>query len=121
MMYEIRNVQQHEGESKRRWFFDCEIDLTIWVDDDDKILGFQLSYDRPLSPHALTWIQGKGFFHHRVDDGENPGTLARKGIPILLPDGEFDMDRVSEIFKEKSNEMDAEIAQFVYEKIRSYS
>ena len=121
MMNEIRNVRQHKGEAKRRWFFDSEVDLTVWVDDDNGLIGFQLTYDRPLTPHALTWFDGKGFSHNTVDDGEMPGTMARKGTPILLPDGVFDIERVSQIFKNKSKEIDTEIAQFVYDKIRSYS
>ena len=117
MLNEIRNVRRHEGEPKRRWFFDSDIDLTVWVDEDEKIIGFQLTYDRPLTPHALTWMKGKGSFHNRVDDGECPGTMAKKGIPILLPDGEFDAQRISEIFKNKSREIDSKIEKFVYNKL----
>ena len=121
MMNEIRKIQRHKGEPKRRWFFDRNIDLTVWVDENENLIGFQLTYDRPLTPHALTWIEEKGFFHNSVDDGECPGTMAKKGIPILLPDGNFEVERVSEIFKNQSREIDSEIADFVYEKTISYS
>jgi hypothetical protein len=33
MMHEIKNVQRHKGEPKRRWFFDPDMDLTVWVDE----------------------------------------------------------------------------------------
>jgi hypothetical protein len=113
MMNEIKGVRQHKGEHRRRWFFDREMDLTVWIDDDDRVIGFQILYDRPLDPHALTWFEGKGFFHNRVDDGKCPGTLSRKGTPILLPDGQFDAASVCEIFKAKSKDIDSEIAGFV--------
>lgn len=39
MLYEIKNIRQYEGEQKRRWFFDREIDLTVWFDESDDIVG----------------------------------------------------------------------------------
>ena len=117
MLNEIKNIRQHPGEPRRRWFFDPEIDLTVWFDPDGGIIGFQLTYGRPLDPHALTWWQAHGYFHHRVDDGENPGTLARKGTPILLPDGKIDAPWLGELFGRQSIDIDPAIVAFVQEKI----
>ena len=55
MLNEIHHVRQVPGERRRRWFFDKEMDLTVWFSDDASIVGFQLVYGRPMDPHALTW------------------------------------------------------------------
>ena len=117
MMNEIKHIKQHVSEPKRRWFFDPEMDLTVWLNETDDIIGFQLTYDRPLSPHALTWIKEKGYFHNRVDDGECPETMAEKGTPILLPDGNIDTEKIGDEFRRKSEDIDRELAEFVYNKI----
>ena len=44
-------------EYKKRWFFDHEIDLLIWLNADNEIVGFQLCYDKLNNPHALTWFK----------------------------------------------------------------
>ncbi len=121
MLYEITKVKSYENEPGRRWFFDHEIDLTVWFGENETIVGFQLCYDKPEDPHALTWWENRGFQHHKIDDGECFGTSAHKGIPILEMDGAFDKDRIAAGFFEKSREMDSAIADFVYDRIMQYS
>ncbi len=121
MLYEIEKVKSYENEPKRRWFFDHEIDLTVWFDENDRIIGFQLCYDKPENPHALTWWEKSGYHHHEVDDGEKDGTLSPKGIPILLADGIFEKDRIANLFYEKSRDMDPEIVKFVYDRLVKHS
>ena len=119
-MHEIKDIQQPEGEPWRRWFFDPFMELVVWFDDSDGIIGFQLVYDRPMDPHALTWYEESGYYHHRVDNGECPDTTAFKGIPILMADGRFDFKRVGADFKGKSSEIDPQVAAFVYDKIMEF-
>ena len=113
MLNEIRQVRQVPGEPRRRWFFDKDMDLTVWFDPLADIMGFQIVYGRPMDPHALTWWRDSGFYHHRVDDGERPGTIARKGTPILEPDGSFELSALSTAFDALSREIDPAIASFV--------
>ncbi|MDF1591208.1 MAG: hypothetical protein P1P89_06810 [Desulfobacterales bacterium] len=120
-MHEIKDIQQPEGEPLRRWFFDPAMELVIWIDDSGDIVGFQLVYDRPMDPHALTWYEESGYYHHRVDDGECPDTTAFKGIPILIADGRFDFRRVGADFKRKSIEIESQVAAFVYDKIMRFT
>ena len=42
----LKNVRQIEGEPFRRWYADDYFDLFIWFDDNDKVTGFQLCYDK---------------------------------------------------------------------------
>ncbi|MFZ5562722.1 MAG: hypothetical protein ACOZBW_01615 [Thermodesulfobacteriota bacterium] len=118
MLYEIKKVSQHPGEPRRRWFFDHEIDLTVWFDPAGKIESFQLCYDKPGDPHALSWSRDGGYGHHRVDDGEDGGG-AGKGIPILLADGRFDSQRIAGLFDRKSRDIPRYIARFVSVRIAS--
>jgi len=120
MLYEIKNVKSYENEPRRRWFFEHDIDLTVWFDDNSRIIGFQLCYDKQDSPHALTWRENSGFLHHEIDDGENPGSFGHKGIPILMMDGVFDKEKIARLFQKKSKEIAPEIAEFVYDKLFQY-
>jgi len=121
MLNEIRNIRQHPGEPRRRWFFDPEMDVTVWLDAEDAILGFQLTYGRPLAPHALTWWRSRGYYHHRVDDGEAPDTLARKGAPILLPDGRPDGQALATLFDRRSAAIDPRVATFIRDRLAAYA
>jgi hypothetical protein len=120
MMYEIRKVKQYEGEPSRKWFFDPDIDLTVWFDEQDSIVGFQLVYDRPLTPRAMTWRKASGYFHNRVDDGECPDTISRKGLPILLPDGRVNIEKIKTQLRNKCGSIDSGISEFVYARIAAY-
>lgn len=113
MLYEINGVKSYKDEPLRKWFFDHDIDLTVWFDDLDEIIGWQLVYDKPQDPHALTWFKESGFRHNQVDDGERHGAGVYKGIPILLPDGEINLNRLLDIFREKSKDIDSNVSNFV--------
>ncbi len=119
MMYEIKNVKQYPGEPVRRWFFDHDMDLTVWFDDQDQVVAFQICYDKPGDPHALTWRRETGCMHHKIDDGERLDTLAHKGIPILMLDGIVDIDRMADTFREKSRDLPPEMTEFVLERLVS--
>ncbi|MFH1983255.1 MAG: hypothetical protein ABIL58_15535 [Pseudomonadota bacterium] len=120
MLNEIKNVSQAPGEYRRRWFFDKDMDLTVWFDPGGAIVGFQIVYDRPMDPHAMTWWRDSGFYHHRVDDGERPDKFARKGTPILLPDGCFDPCALGAAFEALSKDIDPAVAAFVRDTLSDY-
>ena len=120
MLREIKNPRQIEGELFRRWFHDDNMDLIVWLDESKVFVGFQLTYDKPYSEHALTWMKDRGFCHNRVDDGENrPGR--HKGTPLLVPDGMFDLEALATRFLENSGGIDTQVSQNVYEKLLTYS
>lgn len=119
MLYEIKGIRQHKGEFNRRWFFDPDMDLTVWSDDTGRIQSFQLCYDKNRAPHALTWKRTGGFFHSAIDDGDD--VLGRKKIPILVKNGFFDHIAIAAQFKRKTRSIDPNIASFVYEMLCSCS
>ena len=119
MLYEINKIDQKEEPLKRRWFFDHQLDLLVWLDRNDEIHGFQLCYDKDDNSHALTWFEDKGFGHNKVDEADD--SLGRwRGSPILVSDGVFEADRIAKIFREKSTNIEDRISRFVYEKIVEY-
>jgi hypothetical protein len=118
MLKEYKNVRQIPGEARRRWFSDNYFDLIVWMSEDE-IVGFQLCYDISKAHRALTWHQDIGFSHHRIDDGESrPGHV--KASPILLPDGQFDYERIAQRFKQASQFIEERIATFVHDTLMQY-
>ncbi len=118
MLHEMKRVRQVTGDGHRRWFTSAYFDLIVWLDEQDRIEGFQLTYDKPVQERALTWRADRGFAHEKVDDGEVPGQA--KMTPILVPDGTFDAGAVAARFREESGEIDPEIAGLVLETLESF-
>jgi hypothetical protein len=117
---ELPDTRQVEGEPRRRWFSSPDLDLIVWVDDDDAILGFQLCYDKTRGERALTWRVDRGYDHMGVDDGEqNPGQF--KSTPILVADGYFDRERVQGLFLEASESVPEKIRGAVAHLINGYT
>ena len=118
MLREIIPVSQKSGEPKRRWFC-CEImDLFIWLNDQDEVVSYQLSYDKPHAEKALTWQQGQGFAHVSVDDGSRPGKYPAS--PLLSPEANFNAKKLLSLFKSNAGDMDSTIATFIVSSIENY-
>jgi hypothetical protein len=109
---ELPHTRQIPGEPKRRWFNSPDLDLIVWLRNDDTPSGFQLCYDKARRERALTWHEGRGYDHSAVDSGEDMPTKY-KGTPILVADGLFEPDRVKEHFLEASAEIPEDIRTFV--------
>lgn len=115
-LYELREARKSDGDVLVRWFTNNYFDLALWLDPrDGHILGFQLCYDKLNDPHALTWKEAAGYYHNRVDDGENPGRF--KMSPLLVPDGIFNKDRIVKKFKAESVNVEPVIRGFVLKTI----
>ena len=118
-MRELPDIRQIPGEPRRRWFNSPELDLIVWLDEDDRPSGFQLCYDKLRGERALTWRAGRGYDHAAVDSGEDMPTKY-KGTPILVADGLFESDRVKEDFLEASAEVPEDIRNFVAAVLERY-
>lgn len=93
--------------------------MLVWFDKKNEIHGFQLCYDKDVTPHALTWFNDGGFSHNKIDETVD-SMGRRRGTPMLVADGVFEADRIGEIFKTKSAEIEEAIFQFVFQKILEY-
>lgn len=119
MLHEISPTRQVPDEPLRKWFVGDELDLIVWFDSSEGIIGFQLCYLKGTDEHALTWWKDKGYSHDRIDDGEGrPDDL--KMTPILVPDGSFDKENVIALFRENSGAIDPQLVEFVTKTIGSY-
>lgn len=118
MLVEVESVKQQPGEDFCRWFRDEYFDLYVWSNQNGTITGFQLCYDKPGKERAITWLSGKGFFHHRIDSGDqNP---IKNQSPVLVQDGLFQGDEIARRFTESSPALDAKLAAFVRRKLKEY-
>ena len=119
MLREISNPRQIRAEGPRRWFTDAYFDLIVWYQRDGcEITGFQLCYDKQREERALTWHRDRGFDHKRIDDGEVSGRM--KMTPVLVPDGAFDSAAIAERFRRESAEIEPEIRQLVYSRLKQH-
>ncbi len=119
MIYEIKNARKYESGRRVQWFSDDFFDLSIWLDKDENIDSFQLTYDKYSDEHAITWRRDRGFLHEKIDDGEVPGR--HKKSPILVPDGIFPKEPIADRFEKESRDIDPEISKFIHKKILDYS
>ena len=119
MLTEFTDVRQVEGEGPRRWFFNEYFDLIVWYQSDGGFDGFQLCYDKPGKERALTWNWNHGYRHNKIDDGEAPNNV--KMTPILVQDGLFDSESVTQRFERESENIPEEIRGFVLGKLEEFS
>ncbi len=118
MLREIAIAAKQDGELTRRWYEDERTDLFVWFDSEDRIVRFQLAYDKPHSEKAIDWREGGGFTHSRVDDG---ATLSQHpGSPMLVSGGAFAKDRVIGDFRRRAIDIDMKVSMFVHEKLDGY-
>ena len=119
MLKEVVPTRQIKGEPRRVWYLDDDMDLIVWYAEQGAVIGFQLATDKGKDEHALTWLEHKGFSHHRVDDGEGrPGRP--KMSPILVEDGVPDVGRLLDRFERRAVNLPAALRDCVLGKLREY-
>ena len=116
MLREVKDLEPRPGEPRRRWFTDEYFDLFVWYDPPDRVCGFELCYGKPADEHALSWQEGAGLTHSRVDDGEQTPLANR--TPIMVPDGAFPAAEVAERFQGSGRELEPNLFSLVLGKIR---
>ncbi len=115
MLHEIKNVRQEGGAGKRRWFESEGLELVVWLDAEDKIVGFQLCYDLGEGEHALTWRTGCGFAHSAIDTGDESPFVNR--TPVLQPDGEVPWGGIAQLFDTRCATLEPALRQLVHDKL----
>jgi len=118
MLREITPSRQVPGEPRRRWFTSSNIDLFVWLSENELPSGFQLCYDKQHREHALTWTENTGFSHMAVDPGESR-PARYKGAPLLVANGAVDAARILQEFRRESQAVPPEYAQMVERKLQS--
>lgn len=118
MLVEYRNARQVPGEGRRRWFEGHPDELVVWYRPDEKtVAGFQILYRLNGREHALTWREGEGFDHARVDSGTQ--SPLKNLTPILLPNGSIPWPRVRQEFDAGSEALEPELRDFVRRRLEA--
>ena len=112
---EIVNVRQERAAGRRRWFESEHLDLVVWFDRADHVIGFQLLYDLGEGEHALTWREGVGFVHSRVDLGDD-GPFSNL-TPILVANGRVPWPEVTQLFAPLGPSLDPELYRLVQDRL----
>jgi len=118
MLREIKETGQKRGEPKKRWFSNSNMDLFVWFNDDDEIVSYQLTYNKPNDEKALTWSEEHGFSHLGVDDGARPGKYPAS--PLLVADGVLKPSKIISMLKENSGELAPSIEKFIISGIEEH-
>lgn len=120
MLTEFAAVRQIPDDGFRRWFTDRDFDLFVWYEDEtrEKILGFQLCYNKQGAQKALTWYRDRGYLHTAIDDGESSPLKNR--TPILVADGYFPRDRVINQFRSAAKNLERELFDLVERRLEAY-
>ncbi|MBT8131726.1 MAG: hypothetical protein KJO35_05600 [Gammaproteobacteria bacterium] len=112
MLREIKKITQSNTKKRKRWFSDPDIDLMVWQENDGSISRFELSLDKGINEHALTWKKNQGLQHYRVDDGENC-PMHHKMSPLLKPDNARSIGGIQKDFSAAAESIDKGIADFI--------
>ena len=118
MLREIIGTSQIRDEPKKRWFSSSSMDIFIWLDENDEIVSYHLTYNKPKDEMALTWSKEHGFSHLGVDDGARPGK--HPASPLLVEDGVFKPSQIISMLKENSGELEPLIENFIVSGINEH-
>ena len=105
MLRELTNVRQVEGEGTRRWFIDDDLDLILWYDDERKLEGFQICYDKLAGTRTVTW---------RIVPTDG-GTKS-----ILVSDGPYNKTRLYALMERSSKGLEEGLRAFILERLESH-
>jgi hypothetical protein len=111
MLKETPNI----ADKNTRWFSDDYFDLIVWYNEQGKITGFQLCYDKKWDERAFTWKENQTPIHERIDSGET--SPLKNMAPILVPDGIVPYEELIRRFREHAAEIDAVIFELVVHKL----
>jgi len=118
MLREIKEVSQKPGEPHRRWYSGLNMDLFVWFDDSNRVVSYQLTYDKPHDEKALTWKENEGLLHLGVDDGFRPGK--HPGSPLLYRDGNINASKVVSMLNKNSGDLESSIKDFIISGIEEH-
>ena len=101
MLRQITSVYQRPGEAEKIWFTKENLDLFIWLSEQDEIIRFEFTYDKPNNEKSLIWSLESGLSHSGIDDGSRPGK--HPSTPILLNDVPFNKNELANMLEEQRN------------------
>lgn len=112
MLTEIVNLSDTSPGLKRRWFTDADIDLYVWYDRHNRLVEFQLCYDKRGEERVLAWDSETGLSHYHVNTGETrPDNI--KQTALMLEDTIPDIGRVKAQFTQSGQTLEHNMFEFI--------
>jgi len=115
MLRPISDIYVREGEPRKIWFTCSEQDLYIWFSNEDEIVRFEYSYDKPFNEKSLLWKSLGGSSHTAIDDGSRPGK--HPSSPISLGSVALDKTKVIKQLNDNASVISSEHLSFLIERI----
>lgn len=115
MLRPISDIYVREGEPRKVWFTCSEQDLYIWFSDEDEIIKFEYSYDKPFNEKSLLWKSSGSSSHTSIDDGSRPGR--HPSSPISLGRVALDKAKVIMQLNDNAGVIPSEYLSFLVKKI----
>ena len=106
MLQELQNVRQIKEEGLRRWFISDKLELILWYNDEKKLVGFQICYDKLSGTRTITWKLASS------PDGTNKS--------ILISDGPYNKTRVRSLVERESEGLDEDLRLFILKRLESH-
>lgn len=118
MLREIVRTSQKNDEPRKRWFSSLDMDLFIWLNGNNEIISYHLTYNKPYDEKALIWSDETGFSHLAVDEGTRPGKYP--GSPLLVRDGVIKPLKIIAMFKKNAGELEPAVTDFIVSGIEAH-
>lgn len=121
MLHEITGLKQSHRSQTKRWFSCRDMDLFVWFQCKQPI-KFQLAYNKRDKEEVVSWDINHGFHLYRVDTGEDH-LDHYKQTPLLMNADFIDSERGKNMnqlayhFLLASEQIDIEIADFIYRRL----
>jgi len=112
MLTESPQVRQEPGRS-RRWFGDDQLELIVWLDEQEGVEGFQLCH----GAQALTWRRAAGFTAGRIDEGD--ATPLKNLTPVVEPGGAVAWAELTELFRARSVPIEAKFRELILSRLEA--
>lgn len=117
-MHEITRIAQDNPFYQKRWFQSDNIDLFLWTDLENTIIGFDFVYDTKDNEKAFLWSKVNGFNHVKVDSSTPKGLL--KMSPIYMGEYDCNIDHIMDLCKRECVELEQSYYDFIYGKMFEY-
>jgi len=106
MLQELPNVRQIKGEGLRRWFVSDNLELILWYDDEKKLEGFQICYDKLAGSRTITWKM------ITTAEGLNKS--------IIISDGPYNKTRIYSLVEQDSENLEENLRDFILKRLESH-
>jgi len=107
-----------DGQLRRRYFDDDWLEVFVWLDDTNQIVGFKLCYDRHEGELAVTWRKDEGFELSPVHHGEETSLYGRSQFPVEI-DLPIPFAMLLQEWQARSAQIDPEVAAIIEARLRA--